>query len=99
MKVTDEMLAELVELESRIKAAAKRVEEIKAACKERGTFSTVNYVVIVSEISQTRLEGLEKVSSVIGRETLQSAGLIKEISFQTVKVQAKGSGIDKAPGS
>jgi len=90
VKVTEEMLAELVKLEAEIKAAAKRVDEIKAACKEKGTFSTVHYVVVVSEVHQTRLEGLEKVAAVVGRETLEGAGLIKEISFQTVKVQAKG---------
>jgi hypothetical protein len=89
LRITDSVLRELVETERQIKALEKRATQIRDACRERGTFSTPRFVVLVTSVTQTRLAGLEDVSAVVGRGVLQTAGLIKEINFKTVKVEAK----------
>lgn len=52
MNITNDILAEAVMLERNIKKFQKRVDEIKAACREKGSFLTKEYVCSVS--TQTR---------------------------------------------
>lgn len=83
---TDAELKEFLELQQTIKVATKRLEEIKAVCKERGTFHTRLYACVVVEQPQERLAGLESVSLVFGRDVLESNGLINRFSSLIVKV-------------
>jgi hypothetical protein len=86
MKPTNDDLAEYMKLEEMVKTASARMEEIKKAAKEHGSFATREYVAAVTEASRTQLAGLETVAQVYGREDLEKHGLIKTISYQMVKI-------------
>lgn len=89
MRPTDDMLDELAFIEMELKALEKRAKEIKDLCRAQGSFSTDRYVVLVSIVNQTRLEGIEAMTKFFGRDALAEAGLIKSVSFETVKIQQK----------
>ena len=89
MKITNECLEELITLEESMKIISKRVDELKTACKERGTFSTGMYACVVSEQTRVGLAGMADVISVVGREVLELHGLIRTTTYLTVKVSRK----------
>lgn len=93
MKLNDAVLKELVELEAKAKELASRIDEIKSACKEKGSFGTANYVCVVSTQSRTGLAGLKDVAAVVGQKILEQNNLIKTTEYKVVKVEAKISSV------
>ncbi len=89
MKLTNEILREAVELDETIKRATKRLDEIKAIAKEQGSFATKDFVVAVTEVSRESLAGIQQVAAVYTRADLEKHGLIKQSTYQTVKILRK----------
>lgn len=89
MKITDSILQELLNLESTVKIAQKRIVEIKEACKLKGSFATAYFVCSVYEQSARRLAPLDEVASVVGMDVLVKNNLINQTTYQVVKVTQK----------
>lgn len=91
----DMLLAELLEIEAEIKPRLKRLELLKQWCKDRGTFSTDNYVCAIKPRSRTCLVSLDKAIEALGKEMLESFSLIQTISFLTVHVNKRNIRMDR----
>ncbi len=85
----DEMLQELIALEQDVKIKYKRIEEIKAWCKEQGSFATDHHVCSVKEHTRTGLAGLDVVAKALGRDLLEDLDLIRVSQFLTVHVSKR----------
>lgn len=83
---TDDELKEFIMLQEQVKYLTKRLEELKALCKARGSFSTDRYVCAVMEQQRTGLAGLKEVEKVLGLELLQRFNLIRTSPYLLVKV-------------
>lgn len=84
--LTDDDLKEYLFLQACIKQWTVRLEEIRRACKEAGSFCTENHVCAVYIQEQTRMASLETTVSALGKELLEDNGLINHLSFQVVKI-------------
>lgn len=83
---TDLEIAEFLLLQDMIKKATKRLEEIKKACKECGSFYTSTYTVSVIDQTRTGIAGLEEVKEFISEDILNKYDLIRTSTFQIVKI-------------
>ncbi len=86
MKLTTTVLDEYLQLKQDADEISKRLEEIRQACKERGSFSTNSHVCIVSGYTKVAMAPLVDVIHAISVETLQQLGLIREIKIINVRV-------------
>lgn len=86
MELTDKVLDEYLELQEESKAILKRIDEIREALKEKGSFATYNFVCTVWEQERTGIAGLKEVTSAIGMEILMENDLIRTSRFLMVKV-------------
>jgi len=89
MKLTDETLEKLVMIEAQIKDLEQKAKEIKDLCRMTGSFSTDRFLVMVTPVVQTRLESIDAMTKFFGKDALEEAGLIKRVSFSTVRVQKR----------
>lgn len=89
MRLNDEVLKEYKELEAQAKAIEARRKELSDQMKAKGSFSTRNYIVSVETRSRTSLAGLEAVAEIVGKDVLESHGLIKTSQYEIVKVSKK----------
>jgi hypothetical protein len=89
MKLNDELLAEYVALNEEVKAKTKRLEEIKKACKERGSFTTKNFMCAIDVQNRVGLPGLDEVTKHIAKETLMVLGLLRTTSVVSVRITPK----------
>lgn len=89
---TNEELEEYLFLSERIKLLEKRLDEIKKACKECGSFHTDKYVVAVVDQERRGLVGLAQAEKALGLDLLLKHNLINVSVFQVVKVAVQ-SGI------
>lgn len=85
----DIVLDELLNLEDDIKPKLKRIEEIKTWCKEQGSFCTDYHVCSIKEHTRTAIVSLKKAVDALGKEMLESFGLIQTTEFKTVHVSKK----------
>lgn len=84
---TDEELAEFLKLQQEIKQKSRRMDEIRKACKEAGSFCTANHACVVYEQEQRRLIGLEEASSIPGAlDFFEKYDMIKVLDFLVVKI-------------
>lgn len=86
MKLSNEVLSELLELEELIKPLKHRIEEIRTAIKDKGTFITSEYAVTVKPGLREYMASVDECSTKIGLEKLKIYGLIKVSCFKTVSV-------------
>lgn len=89
MKPTDQDLAELYLLQQVYKQTAVRIEELRALCKEEGSFCTENYVCAVLAQSRRGLAGIDRFIEMLGIDTLIKNNLILQHNFVIVKVSPK----------
>ena len=88
MELNDRVLAEYCKLLEEVKSKNRWLEEIKSACKDRGSFATSEYVCTVEKQQRQALPGLDVVCQSIQRDTLEVLGLIKTIQVVTVRIGA-----------
>lgn len=89
MKVTNEMLEQLIAMETVMKDMSEKVETLKIVLKEHGSFSTRDYVVVVEDRTRDSLPGIKEMISALGEKAIKP--LIKTSSFKVVKVSKKAA--------
>lgn len=86
----EQVLAEYLTLQAKIKPLSKRYEELRDFLKkQKGSFSTENYVCSLEKRSRTALVALDKAIDIVGEEFLVEKGLIKISEFILVHVSDK----------
>lgn len=86
MDYVNAMFEELQIREAAIKESQKRVDEIKAWCREQGSFTTDRYICSVTPRVRTSLVSLDKVAEIIGWEIIEKENLIKTTEYLTVQI-------------
>lgn len=86
MILNDEVLKELIKLEKEVKIKSKRIQEIRDACKTKGSFCTFSFVCSVWEQERTAIAGLQECIAALTKEVLEGHELIKTSRFLLVKV-------------
>lgn len=86
MKLRDTELREFLILQERIKTMTKRLDVLKARCRDQGTFFTKTYACVVLTQRSERLAGLADVERVFGRAMLNASNLINVHESQIVKI-------------
>lgn len=89
MKVSNEMLEEYLEIEQELKALGKQFLLLKTVLKERGSFSTGEYVVAVTERSRGSLPGVKEMIEALGEKAIMP--LIKTTTYLEVSVAKKAA--------
>ncbi len=91
MKLSNEVLSEALNLEETIKAAQKRLDEIRDALKEKGSFATKEFVVAVSETSRKQMAGAKIVLETLKlkEEEALRQGILNVVTYKTVKIARK----------
>ncbi len=89
MKVTNELLAQYVEIEQEIKALSDQLEAIKIIIKKAGSVSTKDYVVIVENRERRVGPGIELLIATFGEKAVTP--MIKIVGYQTLKVSRKAA--------
>lgn len=94
MKLNDEILNEFITLNEEIKLKTKRLEEIKEACKQKGSFSTKDFVCSIEVQERLGLPGFNEVIRVIERETLEALNLVRKTKVIIVRVNKKQTAME-----
>lgn len=88
-KDIDSRLEELLRLKAEVKPMVKRIEELNAWCKLRGTFCTTEYVCSVEKRTRTGLVSMDEAVSILTREVIEKMGLSRTSEFLLVHVSKK----------
>lgn len=86
MTIDDSVLSEFLVLQVSIKKFQQRLDEIKEACREQGSFCTESYSCAIYLQHAVRLVGKEEAEKILGKDTLEELGLLKQHTFTIVKV-------------
>lgn len=89
MELTNEVLQEFIRLNREIKEKTKRLDRIRQACKERGSFVTKDYLCAIETQTRTGLPSLDEVTKYISRDTLQGLGLIRTTPVVSVRIVSR----------
>jgi hypothetical protein len=69
-----------------IKLLETRREGLRKQIQTIGSFTAGPYTVLVESQTRKTLAGIYQVAMVVGMETLEQAGLIKETTFNVIRV-------------
>lgn len=86
MRITNDLLAQYLEIEYQIKELTQNLDTIKALIKASGTVSTRDYVASVETRSRQSLPGIEACRLALG-DVVDS--LIKTTEYKIVRVSRK----------
>lgn len=86
MDLTNKVLEEYLILQQQIKDGKKILDQVKDACKTRGSFVTKDYACLVDTSHRVGLPGLDEVTRCIQRQTLEALGLIRTTEIVMVKI-------------
>lgn len=87
----NQILTEFMQLQTVAKQCAKRIDEIKDWCKEKGTFNTNKFVCAVMKRSRTGMVSIEKATKQVGLPFLEANMLIQVSEFEIVQVTEKAA--------
>lgn len=90
VKVDNGMLKELFNLENEVRKRQKRIAEIKDLCKQKGSFSTKEFICSVNEVEREYVGPIEMVLHIFGREAFETAGVLHKTKYLTVRTSRKG---------
>lgn len=65
MKITNKMLEQYLVMEKKVSEMQKHMSELKTILKEKGSFSTSEFVVSVTERTSKRLPGAEELAEIL----------------------------------
>lgn len=88
----NDLLEELFSLLQDAKVIDKRIEELKAYCKDKGSFYTKDYVCAVNGRSRMSMVGVEEAIAKLGKEFLMGHNMIRSHNFLAVTVAKKELG-------
>lgn len=97
MELTNEVLEEFLLLNKEVREKSKRLDIIRQACKERGSFVTQDYTCLVDTNTRVGLPSLDEVTKYIQRATLEALGLIRTIPVVTVRVICREEALIETP--
>lgn len=91
MNKDDTLLHVFFTMKKEVKVLEKRLELLKEEILNRGSFSTDNYICVITNESRTSIKALDEVIKVVGRELLEEYDLIQTTTFQKLTVGLKSS--------
>lgn len=92
MRITNEIIKELLTLERKLKELNSRREEIRDSIKKSGSTITAEFIVTVSESRRECMKSISDCIEVIGsKQALYKLGLIKEIKVELLNIVHKES--------
>jgi hypothetical protein len=86
LTAVEALLTEYLKLLEDIKPMSKRIEEIRAWCKEMGPFATDHFVCSIEDRERTGVVPLQELIEILGKEKIEALGLTKTCAFSIVHV-------------
>lgn len=91
MNIKNSDLARAIELQEQIKAMESELRVLKDKCKEIGTFSTKEFVVVIKKVEREQSPGVSILKKCLGPAFKKIEKEVRKVEFNTVSIQRKAA--------